>query len=65
MHALQMDTVVSEEVLHWEFDRVEGQRRLIGQGATAKVLISTYMSTTFCRILRTYQTSHFARMIGV
>ena len=31
--------MVIEEKLEWEFDRIDGQRRVLGVGATAKVRV--------------------------
>jgi hypothetical protein len=33
----QAENLVDEEVVEWEFDRINGQRKVLGQGATAKV----------------------------
>jgi hypothetical protein len=35
--AAQEENLVIEEKLEWEFDRIDGQRRVLGVGATAKV----------------------------
>eukprot|EP00042_Codosiga_hollandica_P043508 m.412795 g.412795 ORF g.412795 m.412795 type:complete len:1224 (+) comp56570_c0_seq1:1751-5422(+) len=33
----EAENLVEQEVVEWEFDRVNGQRKVLGQGATAKV----------------------------
>eukprot|EP00042_Codosiga_hollandica_P043510 m.412812 g.412812 ORF g.412812 m.412812 type:complete len:1268 (+) comp56570_c0_seq2:1860-5663(+) len=37
LQSQQTANLVEQEVVEWEFDRINGQRKVLGQGATAKV----------------------------
>ncbi len=41
----QAENVVEQEIVDWEFDRINGQRKILGQGATATVYAAINKNT--------------------